>query len=42
LITAKIYNEFTGAAITHDEVNEWGLIESLEIDLALENFKSDR
>ena len=33
---AKIYNAKTGASMTHEEVADWGLVESLNIISALE------
>jgi hypothetical protein len=37
---AKAYNSYTGSSITHKEVDDWGFMESLIIELGLKTAMS--
>lgn len=36
MVMAHKYNKMTGANITHQEVAEWGFVESIKIESAME------
>jgi len=35
LIMARVYNEMTGASVTHKEIEEWGFMEMAEVEYAI-------
>jgi hypothetical protein len=36
VILARIYNNATGASITHKDIEQWGFLETQEIEHAIE------